>query len=157
MKAKLISLLTLLLALTLCAACALAATANATVVAPETVKLTAPFAGTLKAFDLTAGDAVAAGDTLFEIDTTPVYAAQSGTVAAGEMLAVTRVQGKYTFETELAAAAAAVKVGTKIQVASGGLKAKYVTGGSSSAAPGTFEVVSLEGTEAGSMIRGRFV
>ena len=82
MKAKLISLLTLLLALTLCAACALAATANATVVAPETVKLTAPFAGTLKAFDLTAGDAVAAGDTLFEIDTTPVYAAQSGTVAA---------------------------------------------------------------------------
>ena len=82
MKAKLISLLALLLALVLLAACALAATANATVVAPETVKLTAPFAGTLKAFDLTAGDAVAAGDTLFEIDTTPVYAAQSGTVAA---------------------------------------------------------------------------
>ena len=66
-------------------------------------------------------------------------------------------QGKYTFETELAAEATAVKVGTKLQVASGGLKAKYVTGGSSSAAPGTFEVVSLEGTEAGSMIRGRFV
>ena len=65
--------------------------------------------------------------------------------------------GKYTFETELAAAAAAVKVGTKIQVASGGLKAKYVTGASDAAAPGTFEVVSLEGTAAGSMIRGRFV
>ena len=82
MKAKLISLLTLALALTLLAACALAVTANATVVAPETVKITAPFAGTLLPFDLTAGDAVAAGDTLFEIDTTPVYAAQSGTVAA---------------------------------------------------------------------------
>ena len=46
--------------------------------------------------------------------TTPPYVCmQSGTVAAGELLAVTRVQGKYTFETELAAAAAAVKVGTK--------------------------------------------
>ena len=90
--------------------------------------------------------------------TTPPYVCmQSGTVAAGELLAVTRVQGKYTFETELAAAAAAVKVGTKIQVASGGLKAKYVTGASDAAVPGTFEVVSLEGTAAGSMIRGRFV
>lgn len=38
--------------------------------------------------------------------TTPPYVCmQSGTVAAGELLAVTRVQGKYTFETELAAAA----------------------------------------------------
>ena len=83
--------------------------------------------------------------------TTPPYVCmQSGTVAAGELLAVTRVQDKYT-------AAAAVKVGTKIQVASGGLKAKYVTGASDAAAPGTFEVVSLEGTAAGSMIRGRFV
>lgn len=90
--------------------------------------------------------------------TTPPYVCmQSGTVAAGELLAVTRVQGKYTFETELAAAAAAVKVGTKIQVASGGLKVKYVTGASDAAVPGTFEVVSLEGTAAGSMIRGRFV
>ena len=77
--------------------------------------------------------------------------------AAGTYQAVTRVQGKYTFETELAAAAAAVKVGAKIQVASGGLKAKYVTGASDAAVPGTFEVVSLEGTAAGSMIRGRFV
>ena len=36
--------------------------------------------------------------------TTPPYVCmQSGTVAAGELLAVTRVQGKYTFETELSA------------------------------------------------------
>ena len=49
--------------------------------------------------------------------TTPPYVCmQSGTVAAGELLAVTRVQDKYTFETELAAAAAAVKVGTKINI-----------------------------------------
>ena len=87
-----------------------------------------------------------------QASTPPYVCMQSGTVAAGELLAVTRVQGKYTFETELAAAAAAVKVGTKIQVASGGL-----TGASDAAVPGTFEVVSLEGTAAGSMIRGRFV
>ena len=89
--------------------------------------------------------------------TTPPYVCmQSGTVAAGELLAVTRVQGKYTFETELAEEATAVKVGTKIQVASGGLKAKYVLN-STTPVPGTFEVVSLEDTAAGSMIRGRFV
>ena len=82
MKAKLITLAALLLALCLCCTCALAATANATVVAPETVKITAPFSGTLKAFGLTAGDAVSAGDPLFELDTTPVYAGEDGVVAA---------------------------------------------------------------------------
>lgn len=90
--------------------------------------------------------------------TTPPYVCmQSGTVAAGELLAVTRVQGKYIFETELSAEATAVTVGTKIQVASGGLKAKYVENAQNAAVPGTFEVVSLEGTAAGDMIRGRFV
>lgn len=89
--------------------------------------------------------------------TTPPYVCmQSGTVAAGDALAVVRVNEKYIFETELAAEAAAVTVGTKIQVANGGLKAKYVTS-SSNPVPGTFEVVSLEGTAAGSMLRGRFV
>lgn len=90
--------------------------------------------------------------------TTPPYVCmQSGTVAAGEQLAVARVGEKYIFETELATAATAVTVGTKIQVASGGLKAKYVTGASDAAVPGTFEVVSLDGTAAGSKVRGRFV
>lgn len=90
--------------------------------------------------------------------TTPPYVCmQSGTVKAGEPLAVTRVGEKYIFETELATAATAVTVGTKIQVASGGLKAKYVTGASDAAVPGTFEVVSLDGTAAGSKVRGRFV
>lgn len=72
----------LLLALTLLCAGALAATANATIVAPDTVKITAPFAGTLLPFDLTATQEVAAGETLFEFDTVPVYATQDGTVAA---------------------------------------------------------------------------
>ena len=89
--------------------------------------------------------------------TTPPYVCmQSGAVAAGELLAVTRVHGKYTFESELAEEAAAVTVGTKLQVASGGLKARYVLN-STTPVPGTFEVVSLEDTAAGSMIRGRFV
>ena len=82
MKRKLLSFAALLLLLTLSAACALGATANAVIVAPETAKITAPFSGTLLPFDLTAGDEVAAGDTLFAMDTVPVYATQSGTVSA---------------------------------------------------------------------------
>ena len=82
MKTKLISLAALLLVLVLAASCTLAETANASIVAPNTVKLTAPFSGTLLPFDLTAGDEVAAGDALFSFDTTPVYATQDGTVAA---------------------------------------------------------------------------
>ena len=82
MKTKLSVFTALLLALTLVCACALAATANATIVAPDTVKITAPFAGTLKPFDLTATQEVAAGEALFGIDTVPVYATQDGTVAA---------------------------------------------------------------------------
>ena len=82
MKTKLTVFTALLLTLTLAAACALGATANATVVAPDTAKITAPFAGTLLPFDLSAGEAVSAGDVLFAMDTNPVYAAQGGKVAA---------------------------------------------------------------------------
>lgn len=82
MKTKAASLILLFLALTLCCACALGATANATIVAPETVKITAPFSGTLLPFDLTAGEEISAGQTLFELDAAPVYAAQSGVVSA---------------------------------------------------------------------------
>ena len=74
MNKKLLSFAALLLLLTLSAACALGATANAVIVAPQTAKITAPFSGTLLPFDLTAGDEVAAGDTLFTLDTVPVYA-----------------------------------------------------------------------------------
>ena len=62
-------------------ALALAATADAIVVAPYTAKLTAPFSGTLLPFDAQQGDAVSAGDVLFVLDTVPVYAAQGGTVS----------------------------------------------------------------------------
>lgn len=82
MKAKFITFATLLTVLSFACACALGATANASIVAPDTAKITAPFSGTLLPFDLTTGDAVAAGDMLFELDTVPVYAAQNGTVAA---------------------------------------------------------------------------
>ena len=69
-------------ALTLTASCALAATADARIVAPNTEKITAPFAGTLLPFDAAQGDSVSAGETLFTLDTVPVYAAQAGTVSA---------------------------------------------------------------------------
>lgn len=82
MKGKLTLTAALMLALTLLSACALAATANASVVAPKTEKITAPFAGTLLPFDLTQNKAVAAGDTLFALDTSKVYAQSSGTLAA---------------------------------------------------------------------------
>lgn len=82
MKIKVASLVLALLFLLIPPALAQGATANATIVAPNTVKITAPFAGTLKPFDLTQGDAVSAGQTLFTLDTTPVYATQEGTVSA---------------------------------------------------------------------------
>jgi len=82
MKTKLSVFTALLLILTLSCAVALGATANASIVVPETIKITAPFAGTLRPFDLAVGDSVAVGDVLFEIDTVPVYAKQAGTVAA---------------------------------------------------------------------------
>ena len=69
-------------ALTLTVSCALAATADAKIVAPNTEKITAPFAGTLLPFDAELGDSVSAGETLFTLDTVPVYAAQAGTVSA---------------------------------------------------------------------------
>ena len=82
MKNKLILFCAVVLALTLSCAAALGATANATIVAPDTVKVTAPFSGTLLPFDLMQGDAVRAGDVLFAMDTTPVYAPADGRVTA---------------------------------------------------------------------------
>ena len=82
MKIKLMTLCALALALTLCCACALGATANASIVAPRTLKVTAPFSGTLLPFDLAQGDAVTAGEALFTMDTVPVYASADGKVTA---------------------------------------------------------------------------
>ena len=82
MNKKLILLTALVLCLSVSCSGALAATANASIVASETAKITAPFSGTLLPFDLAAGESVAEGDLLFSLDTTPVYAAENGTVAA---------------------------------------------------------------------------
>lgn len=78
---KMMSVAAFAAALTLTASCALAATADAKIVAPNTEKITAPFAGTLLPFDYETGDSVSAHETLFTLDTTPVYATQAGTVS----------------------------------------------------------------------------
>ena len=83
--------------------------------------------------------------------TTPAYLCMGKhTVEDGDNLPVTRVTGDAIYETELSAEAQAAVVGTKLQISAGGLMAD-------AAAAGTFEVVSLEGTAAGSTVRGRFV
>ena len=82
MKTKISVLIALMLCLVLASAAALGATANASIVAPQTAKITAPFAGTLRPFDWASGDAISVGDVLFEIDTVPVYTQQAGSVAA---------------------------------------------------------------------------
>lgn len=79
---KMMSVAAFAAALTLTASCALAATADAKIVAPNTEKITAPFAGTLLPFDYETGDSVSAHEPLFTLDTTPVYATQAGTVSA---------------------------------------------------------------------------
>ena len=82
MMNKMMSVAAFAAALTLTASCALAATADAKIVAPNTEKITAPFAGTLLPFDDATGDSVSAHETLFTLDTSPVYATQAGTVSA---------------------------------------------------------------------------
>ena len=82
MMNKMMSVAAFAAALTLTASCALAATADAKIVAPNTEKITAPFAGTLLPFDYETSDSVSAHETLFTLDTTPVYATQAGTVSA---------------------------------------------------------------------------
>jgi hypothetical protein len=71
------------------------------------------------------------------------------TVAAGDNVPVVRVRNDRIFETTLSAAATSATVGTKLEVTAGGMEAD-------AAAAGTFEVVSLSGTAAGSTVYGRF-
>ena len=82
---------------------------------------------------------------------TPAYVCMADkVVTAGDpVLAVNRVRKDVIYETSLSATAATADVGVKLQVAAGGKQA--VTGA------GTFEIVSLDGTNAGDMVRGRFV
>lgn len=83
-------------------------------------------------------------------NTTPGYLCMANiTVTAGELVPVTRIQHTAIYETQLSAQAASAAIGTMLQVSAGGLQAD-------AASAGTFEVTYIEGTAAGSMVRGRF-
>lgn len=82
--------------------------------------------------------------------TTPPYLCMSEiTVEDGALVPVTRVSKNYIYETQLGAAAASAKIGTKLQVSAGGLTAD-------AGAAGSFEVTFLEATAAGAQVLGRF-
>ena len=82
--------------------------------------------------------------------TTPQYLSMArATVADGEVLPVLRVSKGMVFETTLSAAAEAAKIGSKLEVSADGLQVD-------AAAAGTFELLQIEGTDAGSVVRGRF-
>lgn len=108
-------------------------------------------AGQLLALDASTGylEPIAA-----DLVTTPPYLCMADKTieTAGDPLPVTRISRGTIYETTLSAAASGAAVGTKLQVASGGLQASKPASGS-----GTFEVVSLEGTAAGDIVRGRWV
>ena len=82
--------------------------------------------------------------------TTPGYLCMANiTVTAGQLVPVTRIQHTAIYETQLSAEAAGAAEGTKLQVSAGGLQLD-------AAAAGSFEVTYIEGTAAGSLVRGRF-
>lgn len=82
--------------------------------------------------------------------TTPGYLCMADiTVTAGQLVPVTRIQHTAIYETQLSAEAADAAEGTCLQVSAGGLQVDAATTGS-------FEVTYIEGTAAGSMVRGRF-
>lgn len=81
---------------------------------------------------------------------TPPYLCMSNiSVKDGDLVPVIRVSTNYIYETRLSKAADNADVGTKLQVSAGGLDAD-------ASAVGTFEVVFLEATTEGAMVRGRF-
>lgn len=81
---------------------------------------------------------------------TPQYVSMAKKeLADGEILPVLRVTKDMVFETTLSAAADAVAIGSKLQVSAGGLEVD-------TAAAGTFELLQIEGTDIGSVVRGRF-
>ena len=82
--------------------------------------------------------------------TTPEYLSMArATVVDGEVLPVLRVSKTMVFETTLSAAAADAKIGSKLQVSADGLQVD-------AGAAGSFELLQIEGTDAGSVVRGRF-
>ena len=83
--------------------------------------------------------------------TTPGYVCMANiTVAEGDNIPVTRIQKDAVYETQLSAETESASIGAKLQVSAGGLQVD-------AAAAGTFELTYADGTEAGDMVRGRFV
>ena len=95
------------------------------------------------------------GGKLASIDaamtTIPPYvcATEKEVAESGDVLAVNRINRDLIYETSLSAASAAAAPGGKLQITSGGLQVSTGTG--------PFEIVSLDGTAADSVVRGRFV
>lgn len=89
-----------------------------------------------------------------DMTTTPPYLCMGEITVEndGDPIPVTRVADDAIYETTLTAAATGAVVGTKLQVASGGLGVSKPATGS-----GTFEVKWLAGDAAGDVVRGRFV
>lgn len=86
-----------------------------------------------------------------DLETTPPYFcnAEIEVEAAGTPIPVSRSSRDIIYETTFAAAATGTVVGSRLVVKSGGTNVG--TG------DGTFEVVNLEGTAQGDVVRGRFV
>lgn len=85
-----------------------------------------------------------------EMKTTPAYLCMGAKDKTTWLAPAVRVLPGTIYETTLKTAATSVKVGSKLEVSAGGLQVD-------AGAAGTFEVVYVEGTEAGSIVRGRFV
>lgn len=94
-----------------------------------------------------------------DLDTTPPYIcnAEVKVETAGTPIPVSRTSRDVIYETTLQAAAAGTVAGSRLVVKSGGTQVAAGDGTQVAAGDGTFEVVSLDGTTAGSIVRGRFV
>ena len=68
----------------------------------------------------------------------------------GSVIPVTRIQSTTIYETQLSAKAENAAEGSKLQVSAGGLQVDAT-------AAGCFEVNYIESTEAGAVVRGRFI
>lgn len=75
---------------------------------------------------------------------------EDAAVTAGTVIPVARVLPDTIFETTASASLASVNVGAKVTVSADGLQVTGTTEG------GTAEIVSMDGTAAGSVVRVRF-
>lgn len=75
---------------------------------------------------------------------------ETAAVAAGTLIPVIRVQPDMVFETTATAALTSVKLGSKVTLSTDGLQVTATT------TDGVAEIVSMDGTAAGSAVRVRF-